>query len=81
MFAKKIRHSVREYSGWDQRVAVLCEIGLQAPCTARGAKFDAHLLTLRISPRDGVYLGHCSLVHCVNSQKIDNLARFAESPI
>ena len=57
-------HSVRDYSGWDQGVPVRCEFGLQATWTALGANLDARLPNLRISPRDGVYLGHCSLVHC-----------------
>ena len=60
----KCYHSVRDYSGWDQGVPVRCEFGLQATQTALGANLDARLPNLRISPRDGVYPGHCSLVHC-----------------
>ena len=43
---------------------VRCEFGLQATRTALGANSDARLPNLRILPRDGVYPGHCSLLHC-----------------
>ena len=54
----------------DQGVPVQQEFGLQATWTALCRNLDARLPNLRILPRDGVYLGHCGLVHCGVARQI-----------